>query len=313
MPQNFYELVWIFIIYSFFGWCTEVAYHAVSKGVFINRGFLNGPYCPIYGCGVALVVVVLTPIKDNIMILFLGSVALTTLIELVTGFVLEKVFHNKWWDYSNIPFNFHGYICAKFSIYWGLACMMVMTVIHPIIYKFITIIPHILGVILVSIIMVGFAVDLIVTVTTILKFNKRMKLLDDMAAQIHKLSDDIGQKVFENTETILDKSAEFQESHAELIEKISNTKEEIKEIPGEAKQKIMESAAVAKQRREEKQAELEKMQEQYRELFDKKLLGMKRLVKAFPNMRSNRTNDILAKYKERFHTGTRKDRDDQRD
>lgn len=292
MPQNFYELVWIFIIYSFLGWCTEVAYHAVNKGVFINRGFLNGPYCPIYGCGIVLVVTILTPLKDNMFLLFLGSVFVTTMIELVTGFVLEKVFHNKWWDYSNLPYNFHGYICVKFSIYWGLACMMVMAIVHPVIYKFICIIPHILGVVVVSIIMAGFTVDLIVTVTTILKFNKRMKLLDEMAVQIHKLSDEIGQRVFENTETIMDKSAEIRDKSAELQE--------------EARQRIKDSAEIAKQRREEKQQELEKIQEQYKELFDKKLLGMKRLVKAFPNMKSNRTNEILMKYKEHFHIGAKR-------
>ena len=73
MPQNFYELVWIFIIYAFIGWCTEVSYAALDRGIFVNRGFLNGPYCPIYGCGVVIVVAALTPLKDNLLILFAGS------------------------------------------------------------------------------------------------------------------------------------------------------------------------------------------------------------------------------------------------
>ena len=147
MPQNFYELVWIFIIYAFIGWCTEVSYAALDRGIFVNRGFLNGPYCPIYGCGVVIVVAALTPLKDNLLILFAGSFLLTSILEYITGFILEKVFHNKWWDYSNKPFNLHGYICLKFSIYWGLACTFIMDVIHPIIYKGITMIPHILGVV----------------------------------------------------------------------------------------------------------------------------------------------------------------------
>ena len=73
MPQTFYEVAWIFVIYAFIGWCTEVAYAATEKGVFINRGFLNGPYCPIYGCGVLIVVTVLTPLKNNLLVLFAGS------------------------------------------------------------------------------------------------------------------------------------------------------------------------------------------------------------------------------------------------
>ncbi len=88
MPQTFYEVAWIFVIYAFIGWCTEVAYAATEKGVFINRGFLNGPYCPIYGCGVLIVVTVLTPLKNNLLILFAGSFLLTSILEFITGFLL---------------------------------------------------------------------------------------------------------------------------------------------------------------------------------------------------------------------------------
>ena len=100
------------------GWCTEVSYAALDRGIFVNRGFLNGPYCPIYGCGVVIVVAVLTPLKDNLLILFIGSFLLTSILEYITGYLLEKVFHNQWWDYSDKPFNIHGYVCLKFSIYW---------------------------------------------------------------------------------------------------------------------------------------------------------------------------------------------------
>ena len=181
MPQNFYELVWIFIIYAFIGWCTEVSYAALDTGKFVNRGFLNGPYCPIYGCGVVIVVAILTPLKENLLILFAGSFLLTSVLEYITGYILEKVFHNKWWDYSDKPFNIKGYVCLKFSIYWGLACTFIMDIIHPIIYAAIRFIPFVLGVVLLSIIMCVFAADCIITVTTILKFNKRLKVMDEMA------------------------------------------------------------------------------------------------------------------------------------
>ena len=108
-------------------------------------------------------------------------------LSVLTGisFLLEKVFHNKWWDYSNLPFNLHGYICLKFSIYWGLACTFIMDIIHPIIYKFITLIPQILGIVLISIGMTVFAVDITITVMTIMKLNKRMKAMDEIAKRIN--------------------------------------------------------------------------------------------------------------------------------
>ena len=94
-----YELLWIFFVYALLGWCTEVSYAALVTGKFVNRGFLNGPVCPIYGFGAAIIFLCLEPLKQNLLLLFLGSVLLTSLLELAAGFVLEKLFHQRWWDY----------------------------------------------------------------------------------------------------------------------------------------------------------------------------------------------------------------------
>ncbi len=261
MPRNLYEVLWIFMIYAFFGWCTEVSYAALNDGKFVNRGFLNGAYCPIYGCGVVIVVAVLTPLKENLPVLFLGSFLLTSTLEYITGFVLEKIFHNKWWDYSSIPFNIKGYVCLKFSIYWGLACTFVMDIVHPIIYKFITGIPKVLGVVLITVLITVFAADVGITVATILNFNKRLKVLDDIAEKIHRLSDEIGERVYENTALAV-----------ENTEKIKATNQE-------------------------KKKELEELRARYKETMAKKNFGFNRLVQAFPNMKSHEHGEILEKYK----------------
>ena len=396
MPQNFYELVWIFIIYAFIGWCTEVSYAALDRGIFVNRGFLNGPYCPIYGCGVVIVVAVLTPLKDNLLILFIGSFLLTSILEYITGYLLEKVFHNQWWDYSDKPFNIHGYVCLKFSIYWGLACTFIMDVLHPIIYKGITLMPHIVGMILICIIMTVFFVDCGITVATILKFNKRLKVMDEMAERIHKLSDEIGENIYENVTDIVEKSEEFQETHAELLDKLAEKKDNLMEIPGSAKEKIVDTTGAAKEKiaettgaakdkiaettgtakdkiaettgaaknkitgttetareriaettgtakekitdtaanaklaisenimeakssfeakknawtekseewkknREKQKAELSELSEKYEHLFEEKNFGFRRLMKAFPDMKSRENDKTLTELKKHFH------------
>ena len=112
-----YEMLEFFMIYSFLGWCLEVVYHAVSKGMIVNRGFLNGPVCPIYGFGVVsifIMVHLLSTNKDGMLsqdigqvsalAIFLGGVVLSTLIELIGGFALDKIFHARWWDYSDKHF-----------------------------------------------------------------------------------------------------------------------------------------------------------------------------------------------------------------
>lgn len=300
MPQNFYELVWIFIIYAFLGWCTEVSYAALDRGIFVNRGFLNGPYCPIYGFGVVIVVTILTPLQDNLLLLFFGSFLLTSVLEYITGFLLEKVFHDRWWDYSNKPFNLHGYVCLKFSIYWGLACTFIMKVIHPIIYRGITWIPHTLGVVLLVIFMTVFIVDCCITVSTILKFNKRLKLMDEMAEKIHKLSDEIGENIYENVSGAIQKSEEFQENHAELLDKLADTREDILELPQTAKEKLAETTEEWKKELEERKKELAELSEKYEKLFEEKNFGFRRLMKAFPDMKSRDNNRMLEAFRKHF-------------
>ena len=251
----------------------EVAYAALNTGRFVNRGFLNGPYCPIYGFGVVIVVAALTPIKDNLLILFAGSLLLTSVLEYITGLVLEKIFHNKWWDYTNEPFNIQGYVCLKFSIMWGLACTFVMKLVHPAIYKAITVIPFVAGVAILVTIMIGFTVDCCVTVATILKFNKHLRLMNEMAARLHQISDEIGEHIYENVSTVVEKSEQFQDEHEEFLQKIA-------------------------EKRTDKRAEYEELLQKYKALYEKKNIGFSRLVKAFPGMESLQNNEHLQQYKE---------------
>lgn len=278
MPQNFYDIVWIFIIYAFLGWCTEVAYAALEHGKFVNRGFLNGPYCPIYGCGILIVVSILTPIKSNVFILFLGSFLLTSVLEFITGFVMEKIFHNKWWDYSNQHFNIMGYVCIKFSIIWGFACTFVILIVHPVIYGLIHIIPKIIGIVLISLIMACFTADLIVTVSTIVKFNKRLKLMNEIAGRLKQISDEIGENVYEGVVGALEKKEEIQEKSAELFDQLED------------------------RRLKEK----EELTRKYNELMNRRNRITIRLLKAFPDMKSMYNNEILDRLKENLKQNIKK-------
>ena len=122
------EYGWFFFIYALLGWCGEVAFAAVKEKHFVNRGFLNGPLCPIYGVGVVAIVGLGLIAGDNVFVLFVISAIVTSLIELVTGYVLKKLFRTRWWDYSDMPLNIGGYICLPFSLLWGAACVVIIKV-----------------------------------------------------------------------------------------------------------------------------------------------------------------------------------------
>lgn len=265
-----YDVAWYFMIYAIIGWCTEVSFATLTTGKFVNRGFLNGPYCPIYGVGVVVVLAALLPLRENLLLLYIGSFLLTTIIEFITGFILEKVFHNKWWDYSDEPFNIKGYICLRFSIMWGFACTFIVKLVHPFIEKVISLIPSIVGYILISVMVIAFLIDCGVTIATILQLNNRLRLMDEIALRIHHLSDEIGENIHENV--------------SEVIEKTKKIKDEIEEDVTE------------------KREELDKLREQYKELLEKHHIGHTRLIKAFPRMKSLKHNEVLGKLREHIST-----------
>ena len=163
---SYYQICLFFLIYSFLGWVLEVVFHAVVLGKIINRGFLNGPVCPVYAFGALGILALVNTLEAHgilssvsspdiqaaglslaegkshysrealeLLLLFLIGMALTTLVELIAGWLLYTLFHARWWDYSNLPFNFHGYICLKFSILWGIAVVFAVRILHPIIQR----------------------------------------------------------------------------------------------------------------------------------------------------------------------------------
>ena len=195
MPNSLYEWVWVFLIYAFAGWCCEVMFVAVNEGHFVNRGFLAGPVCPIYGCGVSLIVLCLSPVQGNLLLLFVGSVLLTSLIEFVTGFVLEKIFHQKWWDYSDLPFQLGGYVCLRFSLLWGVACVAALRLVHPLVMKLIRWVHPLAGHILLAVALVVLVVGMGVTVAALLKIKKQFRLLDEMEARIREVAEGLGKNL----------------------------------------------------------------------------------------------------------------------
>ncbi|MDU1912122.1 putative ABC transporter permease [Fusobacterium sp.] len=215
-----YRYLFYFLIYSFLGWCVEVCYATLNTRKFINRGFLNGPYCPIYGVGIMCIIYFVFPLKNNMFILFIASVILTSVLEFLTGFILEKIFHYRWWDYSNVPFNICGYICLKFSILWGIACVLVVDIIHPVVEGIISWLPLLVGKIILTVAGTFILIDFLVTVKTVLKLNAKLEKLERIAGDIHRFSDKIGGKVSSDFMAAQDKIEELKRKREELLKNI---------------------------------------------------------------------------------------------
>ena len=281
-----YRFLWVFFIYAFLGWCTEVSYAALVTGKFVNRGFLNGPVCPVYGFGVVIVLAALTPLENSLPLLFLGSVLLTSLLEWLTGFVLEKLFHQRWWDYSDEPFNLSGYICLRFSIAWGFACLFVVKLLHPTVLLLIRVIPKPLGTAALLVLGAVMAVDLTATVASIIKLNRRLEQIDELAAKIKEASNEFGENLADRVLDAVERGAGWKEELDELSFKLAERRAELADELEEREQRRDEQRAQARRQLEEWRASMMALMEQ--ESF-----GHHRLMKAFPHLRSLDHRDTL--------------------
>lgn len=277
--MTIYEISAYILIYSFLGWCVEVIYHTVTYGEFSNRGFVNGPVCTIYGFGFTGVVLCLTPIKDNLLVLFVGSVLLATLLELVTGWLLERIFHEKWWDYSNDKFNFRGYICLKFSLLWGLACTAVLLIVHPLIAGLVARVPKGVGIGVVVACTLVWIADNIVTVVQIRKINIQLRILREMTENVRKLSDYIGENLHETTVSVMEKAEEGKERREERREEWQQRQEKQRE---EWQEKLAESREKLLAGRAEWQQKLSEFRASY---------TSRRLHRAFPGLKLEKRFD----------------------
>ena len=132
--ENATQLLWLFFIYSFMGWVTEVVLKYFQYKRFINRGFLIGPYCPIYGTGAVIVTLggrLLAPVERSLGMSFLIAFVLCGLLEYMTSYILEKHFHARWWDYSQKPMNLHGRVWIGNLILFGLGGVLILEVFNP--------------------------------------------------------------------------------------------------------------------------------------------------------------------------------------
>ena len=286
MGYTWVQMGWIVLIYSCLGWCCEVAFAALKTGQFVNRGFLNGPVCPIYGFGVLSVVLVLEPVKDNLLLLFFGSMVFTSLLEFIAGFAMERIFHDKWWDYSNNPFNIKGYICLEFSIIWGIACVLVVDIIHPIIMKLVNALPHTLGLWLMGALYVLLVTDAVLTLVELLKLPKRFKAMEELEAAITAVSDAMGENIYDSVERGRQRSEAFNEKHPDIAEKSREYMADMLEKRNEINQKAKEREDANKEALAARKAELEA---KLARLKGRNIVH-RRIAKAYPQLLEGKNN-----------------------
>ncbi len=178
-----------FLFYSIVGWAFEVTLYLIRDKKFVNRGFLNGPYCPVYGSG-GIMIWLLFGNMQNPLGIFLSSAVAACTLEYLTSYIMEKLFHARWWDYSEMKFNLNGRICLLGAVTFGTFAILLVYLIHPAVSGMLEQLPDLAIYITAGVLGVLFVVDCIVTVSALLNFHQHLEkifgYLDHAAEQLHK-------------------------------------------------------------------------------------------------------------------------------
>lgn len=299
---EFINIFYNFIIYSFLGWVYESIYVSFHKKNWVNRGFLNGPVIPIYGAGATIVYIVFWQFRNRHFLVFIGGMILATLLEYLTSLCMEMLFHTKWWDYSDKKFNINGRICFSVSLFWGVLSLVVIEFLQPHMVKLLAAIPETYGRYAGYVITAVFLTDTTVTVIQTLQLDK---ILTELQALKQDFQDYIEKsRIYETKSEIKHKLSVYKTS--ELLENIRLIMEENKEKLIE-RNKYREGFEFKKLRSE--------IEGHVKEYLGRLQAGenqtsyvQRRLLKAFPNMRSIRHELELTSLKERMRNRMSKER-----
>lgn len=304
---SLYHVLAFFLIYSCTGWCLEVIFAAATTGQLVNRGFLNGPVCPIYGFGMVIVLFALPPLQGSVLLLYIGGVILPSALELVGGWALYKLYHTRWWDYSDFPFNIGGYICLEFSLLWGVGTLVVMRIVHPVVAGLVDMVPPFVGFVVMCVLYAVYAADVVVTAFAA---SGLAKTLDAMTQLLGTTTLNADQKLDEQRLQLKLAAAEareaapkkraLRETLAAVRAKTEEAREAAKRASEIAKLNTAEAAKAAQlaakgtmeraaellrleQLAEELQARSDEMQAQL--LRTPRIVGPRRMLRAFPGLK----------------------------
>lgn len=221
--------VFTYILYFFFysavGWMFESLYCSLGERKLINRGFLTGPMCPIYGTGALVMAVLLyNPFRDKPLVVFFLGMLFCDIVEYLTSFIMEKLFNARWWDYKDELFNIKGRICFKHTLYWGIAATLFVKTVHPIVIRLFEKIPQNFIIPVTCAVLVIFTVDVIFAVIKAVGFIKLRNKMSELKELVSSNANIAKQQLGDAYTTV---KATFEEKYDTLVYTITDKADEI--------------------------------------------------------------------------------------
>ena len=284
--QSYHLTQWVlfFFIYSFFGWVWECCFVSVRKRRWVNRGFMYGPMLPIYGFGALAVLISTIRVRDSIPLIFLFGMVGATLLEYVTGAVMERLFNVKYWDYSNQKFNLNGYICLTSSLGWGLFSVLLVKFVHVPIEGAVLKIPTIIAEGIAFVLTVAAAVDVTQSFNDAMDLKRILAQLEESKKQIRKIQEKLKVASEEFVEDYRQRAGEFVEDYRRRVE------EHVEDYRGRAEEMAEDYKKLA-----------EEHMDSYRHRAEEMVEGYKEEIKVQKKKRREQINSRKEEYLARVH------------
>ncbi|MDL2233211.1 hypothetical protein LJC63_06480 [Ruminococcaceae bacterium OttesenSCG-928-L11] len=260
--ESICEVLLYFFLFSFCGWVCETIFCSILERKPVNRGFLSGPVCPVYGFGGLMVVYLLGPLQGNYSVLFLVGMVACTVLEYITSWILEKLFHAKWWDYSQNHFNTNGRVCLTFSLIFGFLSIVAVELLYPPFTALMGWLPRVAKYWLAGGLLVIFALDLYATIYTMLQLNGKLE------------------EIRSGMEELRQRLEQVQVERIPLAQRLEELREDSSGKYDELKKQMKERA----QRLEKRISRTQRFQ-------------YKRIMRAFPNFKSEKYQEQLERLK----------------
>lgn len=289
---DFYHILGWFIIYSFLGWVWESSYVSVKTRRFVNRGFVSGPFVTIYGVGAVVIYVTLWPLEDCPLLLYCGGLAAATVLEYLTGALMEAVFHTSWWDYSSKRFQFRGKICLESSLAWGAFTLLLFYVIHPPVAWIVELVPRRAGYVAESVWSIGYLVDFGFSASAAFHLRERLIRLDEAWDELQEdIRDSIQNlRLYEVAVQLREKARlHRRELLAGQMDELNEWKDRLKELA--------DRQELAGDFREHFLERYDLLVSRYQEFRENLGHNARRYLRAYPNLISH--SDRIRKLKER--------------
>ncbi len=301
MPSNptaLAALFLLFMIYSFIGWCGEMIYCSIGqRRLCEKRGFLNGTICPIYGHGALLVLWALHGGCENPLLTFFFGMLLTTAVEYVTSYAMEKLFHMRWWDYSKHKFQINGRVCLLNSTLFGLACVLLCHVAHPRVMRLVYfLVDHHVAIPLAAVLLVLYLADIVVSVRSAIQMSSRLEKLRALQEELQSKLEELKREQQAKMDIW---KAQKAEAAGELRERLSANLEERRAQTGqrlrEGREALEELGGAYRERWDAFKSETE---QRMKALLQGQDRFERRLMRSYPSLRSERYAEAIEKLRQ---------------